>query len=1246
MSNLFKSKFFLGSMIVAAMFVVVGVVNTPKAAASCSITSTLKVGSKGADVKCLQSTLGLTADGSFGPKTMGGVKVWQKAHGLTADGVFGAKSRAVFNGGTVTTTLPAGCTSTSGFSPTTGANCSTGTTTTTTLPVGCVSATGYSSTTGQPCSSGTPVVTQTGPLTVSLATDNPAAGNLIQGQATADLAHFMFSGTGTITNLTLQRTGISDNSVFPNVYLYNGNTRLTDSASVNSQGQIVFNGLNIAVTGSLDLSVKADITSSTTNSESTVQVVLTSYTVSGGTATTVSVAGNSFYINSGTGILSTVAVGCNTAAGATGTQPNCTTNTTVNVSAGTTGYSLWSAPVSVSLHSVLLKSAAFDVIGSAPSNALANIGLYANGVQIGTSTGENSMGYITFDLTAAPYTLITGTTTLEVRADIVNGSARTLQLSLQHASDLMVTDSQVGVNVGVVNQAGVANPNFSINQSGTVSIQQGSLVAQSDPTFNSQTNVTGGASNIAIASYKLTSYGEDVKVNTVTVTPTISGTPSACSSLSNGAVGLNNVTLYYNGAPIGSSQNATLLTASTCTFNPLTFTPGSNLTVSGGTTGTFQIHADLVNGVGTPTYSSGSIGATVVISQYQGISSGQTSSLTLSGSNTMNITTGSLTVAQNSGFLGQTVSPNTSGAEIGSFTLQNQSTSEAVQVNSLTVGLTQTALGTPMVISPVTPYMVPLTNFSTLTLSGITGQAPTPIGQPTASNVFSTNFQIPAGGSVTVNVNANLGSTNGTGAPYTFYTSLLPTAVGASSRVTISSTAVAGQGIVLGTGSISAPTLVSSASTNAQYISTSGTGATNAAQETYNFVATTGSANIIGLKFAALTGESSTTAAGNGGTTDSQLVTKFQTATTTPLVVASTQNYVGSTTDTNFLVTTSGVYGGTNAVVTGHYTDSTHFLVTSIITPMVAGGTTVGASDGVPTAIYQLATSGVTGIALNSPGVATGSATFNGGIAYISAITGATGTGIAVPNNPSGVTVPVFMSFGPVNTNGGVASGSTGRIMLEYVQYQTGSNTSYLAPSASGTTLTLVGSKPTLTLNSSTAALTNGTSVLLGTVTVTADNGGDIALSEIPLSVSVNAGTSGTADVAVNSIKLTDTNGVSLGTYFTATNARLTNTSGSTSGSATEVFGDPSCTTTGCTTNHYRISAGTSKTFEIHANLSGDTFGTSATASVSLGTNTSFAWDDINGGSISDVAAGGTVNAGLTGLGLYNYPTGSVSIHN
>ena len=49
----------------------------------------LKNGSKGEDVKKLQTKLGLTADGAFGLGTEKVVKEWQSANGLTADGIVG-----------------------------------------------------------------------------------------------------------------------------------------------------------------------------------------------------------------------------------------------------------------------------------------------------------------------------------------------------------------------------------------------------------------------------------------------------------------------------------------------------------------------------------------------------------------------------------------------------------------------------------------------------------------------------------------------------------------------------------------------------------------------------------------------------------------------------------------------------------------------------------------------------------------------------------------------------------------------------------------------------------------------------------------------------------------------------------------------------------------------------------------------------------------------------------------------------
>ena len=54
--------------------------------------TTIKLNSKGEDVKYLQKLLDLTADGVFGQKTDTAVKKFQKEHNLIADGIVGAKT--------------------------------------------------------------------------------------------------------------------------------------------------------------------------------------------------------------------------------------------------------------------------------------------------------------------------------------------------------------------------------------------------------------------------------------------------------------------------------------------------------------------------------------------------------------------------------------------------------------------------------------------------------------------------------------------------------------------------------------------------------------------------------------------------------------------------------------------------------------------------------------------------------------------------------------------------------------------------------------------------------------------------------------------------------------------------------------------------------------------------------------------------------------------------------------------------
>ena len=69
-------------------------------------------------------------------------------------------------------------------------------------------------------SRGTMPTTTSGPISVSLAYDNPAAGTIVNGQSRYDLAHFMFSGNGTVNSFRLKRIGVSADASLTNVYLY------------------------------------------------------------------------------------------------------------------------------------------------------------------------------------------------------------------------------------------------------------------------------------------------------------------------------------------------------------------------------------------------------------------------------------------------------------------------------------------------------------------------------------------------------------------------------------------------------------------------------------------------------------------------------------------------------------------------------------------------------------------------------------------------------------------------------------------------------------------------------------------------------------------------------------------------------------------------------------------------------------------------------------------------------------------
>lgn len=564
----------------------------------------------------------------------------------------------------------------------------------------------------------TPGNTVSGPVSAMLAASQPT-GMVINSQSGARLADITLSGNGSVTAMQLQRIGASSDTDLVNVYLYDGNTRITDAASVSTGGFINFN-LNsnpIMVNGSRTITVRADLSSSV--SGRSVGVKLNSMTAGGAVSTFTNVIGNMLQGSS-----------------VTAATVNFSTVTVANTSvdAGTNAYNVWSGSATVNTRNVSLRAATFKFVGSAPVDAMQNINLFVDGTKIAGPVMVNATNNnkVVFDLGSTPYNLTTGSHTIDVRADIVKGSNRTISMSVESVADLMFEDSNLtGVNVAAtVNNATLTQSNSTYR---TITVNKGSVTTNVDPSFN-PTKVTGGATNVPVGQFTLKAYGEDVKVNTLQVTPSL-------TSAAPYANGLANVTLYVNGGQVGTTQN--------WTSGNLSFGSNNLFTVPAGQTVTLTVKADIVNATSSAAYTAGTVAVTIggVANNAQGINSNElvdAANPSVAG-NSLTVSTGAGTFASTAGFVATYTAPNVSGVKIGSYTLQ-AGAAEAIKVNS--VG-----------ISPVVATMAQ-TNVSNLTLKTGSTVLGTPVGNPAAgTSTFSfSDIIVPANGTITFDVYADLGS--------------------------------------------------------------------------------------------------------------------------------------------------------------------------------------------------------------------------------------------------------------------------------------------------------------------------------------------------------------------------------------------------------------------------------------------------------------------------------------------------------
>jgi Putative peptidoglycan binding domain len=713
----------LQAMIATLQAQLSGASTAPAATASYTFARNLTVGSTGSDVKNLQVLLNWNAatrvavsgagspgkeTSTFGPATKAAVIKYQRANNIPTTGYVGPLTRAalalVSGGSTPVVTVP-----------------------------------------GQT----TPVVVPTGSgLRVSLAADS-ANTALVAGQAIGELGKFTFvnptASPITITNLAFKRTGASSDSTLSNIYLYQGANRLTDAAGI-SNTAFNFNSsaglVTVPAGSSVSISVRADIATGTSGQLVGAQLV------SVGSNGLVD-SGVVFPISSYSQTISSATIGT---ISFTNSFPNGSSENPA------VGIRVFEGAATVSTHAAWLQSIAFENRGSSDDNDITNLKLYVDGIQVGNTVAQLTNARATFDLSANPLRLETGTRTIKVMADVIGGSGETLNMQIRRAADVRFVDAELGQPILVTGTlSGTAN---------TISAATLSVVrANTSPS----TNISVGATNVKLATFEFRAAGEDVKVETITA-----------SSTATGLAGLDNGKIFLNGVQVGSTLD--IANGASTEFNF-----GSSFILKQGQVATVDIYADAKNTSATNIADGGSItvGLSIAAADTEGVDSGDSvSAISNVAGFTRTVSQAAVSLSKYSGYGNQTIIAGTNNAKLGAFTLSAGST-EGVNVNTLTVTLVaaEAASITDLVLKD--------------SVSG--AELATAKASPSTTNSYSVNIAVPVSGTRTVNVYANVKSGANAG-PWHADVAGSGTGMVTSETVTISSATL--QTITFGSGSL------------------------------------------------------------------------------------------------------------------------------------------------------------------------------------------------------------------------------------------------------------------------------------------------------------------------------------------------------------------------------------------------------------------------------------------------------------
>lgn len=358
------------------------------------------------------------------------------------------------------------------------------------------------------------VPTTGGDLTVSLASGTPASGVVVQSAARypfTKLALTAGSMPVTIDTMIVQRGGVGQDGSFSSVDILDASTMLPfdqNSKTFNSNHQATFTkNLEISANTTKYVYLAGNMAVNLANYAGEFPALgLASVTLVGGGTVygSLPVYGNTMTVNA------TISIGS-----ATVSRGSYTNATSTTLEVGKTDYTFFSFQINAgSAEDVNFDQVSVYQEGTATlGEDIVNIKLYRDGTKVADGVVDGR--YVTFS--GLNTTIPKGQTyQYQVKADIDQGSARTVDLGIYRDTDLLVKGLTYGYNITPTYTGTGSSSNKPVLSDNQFTISNGTLTVERSSSVGAE-NISIG-NNQTLGAFKFTVKGEPIDVTALTLT--------------------------------------------------------------------------------------------------------------------------------------------------------------------------------------------------------------------------------------------------------------------------------------------------------------------------------------------------------------------------------------------------------------------------------------------------------------------------------------------------------------------------------------------------------------------------------------------------------------------------------------------------------------------------------------------------------------------------------------------------------